>query len=252
MLLPYATVKPHDPADCRDCTRTAPGHQVCMNPTCPGRSENDGAGRVAVFQVRRHATDDEYAALPLAHIPVDGIAHKAAFACDDCAELAEPFCEHPPPSSPPCPVCQADGEAPCLKQDRRTPRWAWHSTRQHPQLERCDHAHRPDCGIFTGCACTGDDEPPARPAHPATLINDGNGPDVSRLLFDPAYAQLLLQQQGVHWWQVRRADSRLTQDNKPCLWAEVAQVDERGHIQFDEHGHEILSEVVIVIEVPQN
>lgn len=254
-VLPYTLVKPHDPAACPQCGPRAPGHQACLNPNCPGRGENGGAGRAATRQTRRHATAEEYGRLPLALTPLDGTCHQAVFACDECAEdcgLHEPFCAHPEPTLPACPVCAAGADQPCLKKDGVTALGFTHAARPGLVHDRCTHAHRADCPVFDACRCTGDDQPPPRPPHPATLVGDGNGPDVSRLLFDPAYAQALLAEQGIHWWQVRRADSRLTQDNKPCMWAEVAQLDDAGHIRFDEHGHEVLREVVIVLEAPQD
>jgi hypothetical protein len=110
--------------------------------------------------------------------------------------------------------------------------------------------HRHDCPVFTDCLCTKDDPNPPRPPHPAHSINTGNGPDISRLLFGPEIAQQLLLHHGVHWWQVRRADSRYMQDQTPCLWAEIATLDDGGHLQFDDHGHEIRREVVIPIVAP--
>jgi hypothetical protein len=255
-LLPYATVKPHDPQACPQnlCHPHVMGHWVCMNSACPGRAENSGTGRAAYLQTLRHATDAEYATLPLAHIPVDGIARKPVFMCEECAEETEahtPFCAHPAPKLPACPKCAAGADQQCVRKDGVTALGFNHGDRPAQILDTCLHAHRPDCAVFEGCQCSGNDEPPARPPHPSTLINDGNGPDISRLLIEPGEAQMLLQREGVHWWQVRRVDSRFTQlGHKPCIWAEVAETDEQGHIRFDADGHEILREVVIVIELP--
>ena len=249
MLLPYATVKPHDAAECPHCGPRGQGHHRCQNGACPGRDENNGAGRVATMQTRRHATEQEYAALPLGLLPIDGVAHQAVFACDECAEDAfDPFCGHPEPQPIPCPACGvADPTAPCLKKDGKTPLGFRHSGRVDPRPEMCTHAHRPDCSVFDGCQCTGDDQPPQRPAHPAA---DGHSPDVSRLLFDEATAQMLLLGHGIHWWQVREVRSVWTQDTKPALQAEYAALDDAGHIRFDEHGHEVLKTVVIPIVAP--
>lgn len=249
-MLPYATVKPHDADECQQCGPRGIGHHRCQNPDCPGKDENGGAGRVATMQARRHATEQEYAALPLALTPIDGTAHQAVFACDDCAEDAfEPFCEHLEPAPVPCPTCGvSDPTLPCLKKNGKTPRSFRHSGRVDPPKERCAHAHRSDCPVFAGCPCTGDDEPPQRPVHPA---NDPNVTvDTSHLLFDEAAAQILLQQHGIHWWQVREAGSVWTQDTKPALRAEYATLDDAGHIRFDEHGHEVRAEIVIEIAVP--
>jgi hypothetical protein len=247
-VLGYRSVKPHDPDAFPCCSRFAPGHYACMNPKCPGADENNGSGRIATVSTVRHATAAEYAALPLAHTPIDGVAHQAVYMCDHCAEDVLPFCEHAPPEPQPCPNCGAADEAPCLRRDGVTPLHFTHADRPKPVFDVCRHAHQPDCPVFEDCPCTGGDPAPVRPKHPANL--DGNGPDISRLLFDEAYAQILLQQHGVHWWQVREAASVYTQDNIPALRAEVAQLDEGGHLVFDVHGHEVIETVVIPIVAP--
>lgn len=246
-LLPYAVVKPHAADGPACCSPAALGHYACMNPSCTGRSENNGAGRVAVLQIPRHATAEEYAALPLAHQPIDGIAIKTVYACDECAEDLEPFCEHPPPQPVPCPVC-AVTDGPCIKRDGVTHRYVRHAARVDPPLEYCAHAHRPDCGVFDGCQCHQDDPAPTRPTHPAA---GGHHPDVSRLLFDESAAQALLAQRGIHWWQVREVASVWTQDTKPAMRAEYAALDDAGHVRFDEHGHEVREEIVIELVAPQ-
>lgn len=249
MLLPYAMIKPHDADECGHCTPRGPGHHRCLNANCPGRSENGGAGRVATRMTLRHATDAEYAALPLALTPIDGVARQAVLACDECAEDAlEPFCEHPAPEPVPCPTCGvADPALPCLKKDGNSPLPFRHSGRTDPLPEVCAHAHRSDCPVFDGCQCTADDPPPVRPKHPAA---DAPGPDVSRLLFDPALAQMLLAEHGVHWWQAREVASVYTQDNIPALQAQYATLDQAGHVRYDEHGHEVLDTLVIEITAP--
>src|SRR5579871_4738676 len=253
--LPYATVKPHTPDTCPDrhgpltlCHPQAPGHWACQNPACP-----NGPGHPATLHTLRHATTAEYAALPLAHIPIDRLARQAVFMCDDCAEDTEahaPFCTHPPAVLPPCPKCGAPQDQACVKKDGVTTLGFTHAARPPKVYERCTHAHRPDCSVFEDCACSGDDQPPTRPQHPAQSHIDGPGPDISKLLFEPELAQLLLQHRGVHWWQVRSVESRRMQDGRPCLWAEVATVDDGGHLRYDEHGHEIRQEVVIPIVAP--
>lgn len=253
MLAPYAFVKPHAPQTCpqRVCHPHAPGHPVCQNPGCPGRDENNGAGRPAYIQTRRHAAAEEYAQIPLGHIPIDAVAHKPVFMCDDCAEASEAhalFCTHPAPQLPACPKCAAGADQVCVRKDGITALGFNHADRPGMVYDRCTHAHRADCPIFTDCPCTSDDQAPQRPPHPATIPE--NQPDISRLLFDPAYAQAMLLDHGIHWWQVRRCDSRYTQDNKPCLWAEIADLDDAGHIRYDDDGHETRREVVIVIELP--
>lgn len=250
MPLPYATVKPHDPAICSACSPARPGHCVCMNSACPGRGENGGAGRLATMNARRHATDDEFAALPLGLRPIDGIAHQAVYACDECGEdTCEPFCAdaHTPPEPAPCPVCSASGTDPCLKRDGVTNRPGPHAERPAPHYTVCTHAHRPDCPVFDGCTCSSADPPPERPKHPAA---GGHHPAVSHLLISEPAAQMLLMEHGIHWWQVREAASVWTQDTKPALRAEYATLDDAGHPAFDVHGHEVRAEIVIEITAP--
>lgn len=247
MLLPYATVKPHDPDTCRACGPASPGHYVCMNPQCPGRDENDGAGRPATIQIPRHADDAEFDALPIGQCPIDGTVHKAVFACDHCAEDVPPFCTHPEPAPQPCPDCGAGADQACQRRDGTGPLHFTHSARPAPILDQCDHAHRPGCPIFTGCPCATEDTPPVRPTHPAAA---GVGPDVSRLLIPVPAAQMLLAQRGIHWWLVREAANVWTQDTQPALRAEYATVDERGHLVFDDDGHEVRQEIVIELTAP--
>lgn len=244
-LLPYATVKPHDPSRCQPCTREGIGHYVCQNPACPGRGENSGVGRVAEHAERRYATEAEYAALPPAHQPIDGIAHKAVYACDECTEDVEPFCEHPEPAPQPCPVCKVT-TGPCFKRDGVTPRHVRHAARTDPQPGTCTHVHRADCGIFTDCSCTADDEPPVRPKRPR---GDGHRPDLSRLGIPETAARMLLAQRGIAWWQVREAASVLTQDTRPALQAEYAALDEAGHVRRDDDGHEVRETILIELDV---
>jgi hypothetical protein len=219
-----------------------------MNSGCPGAGENNGVGRAATRAYARHATEQEYVALPLAHQPIDGIAHKSVYACDHCAEDVPLFCEHPVPQAEPCGTCGAGGTDPCLRRDGATPLHFTHADRREPVPERCVHAHRPDCPIFTDCQCASSDTPPVRPKHPAA---DGHQVDISRLLIPEHAAQMLLAQAGIHWWQVRQVASVWTQDTRPALRAQYVTLDEAGHFQFDEDGHEKLGEIVIVLEEPQ-
>lgn len=247
-LLGYRTVKPHaaDGSDC--CARRGPGHHACQNPACPGATENNGAGRAAGPQTRRHATTAEYAALPPGLTPIDGVCHQAVFMCDDCADTVDEICDHPPIPAPPCPACAAAGDDPCLEKDGKTPRRrGWHTGRQGPSMDPCRHAHRDTCPVFADCACTGDDPPPARPTR---TVADGPGPDVSRLLIPPPAARLLLAEHGIGWERVREVASVRTQDNRPAIRAQAARTDDAGNPVRDEHGHEVLDEVVIVIEKP--
>lgn len=247
-MLGYRSIKPHDPATCQACTPFGAGHLACMNANCPGAGDNDGAGRIATQQSLRHATEDEYAALPYEHLPIDGVARKLVVACDACAESAfAPFCVHPEPQPEPCPTCQAQGEDPCLRQDGVTPLHFRHADRTEPPTPVCLHAHRPECEIFEGCACHTDDQPPQRPKRPLAGAPE---PDTSRLLIGIAAAQMLLLRKGVGWARVRSAASVWTQDNEPALQAEVLTVDDAGHLVYDEHGHPVIETVVIPIVAP--
>jgi hypothetical protein len=236
---PYRTIKPHHPAECVECGPDRPGHQQC---------QSDGCDELAVLQVQRHATADEYAALPESLMPIDGVCLIRVDMCEDCGETAaEPFCSHPVPSSVPCPKCQAAGDQPCLKKSGE-PRQTMHRARldAQPQPEACAHAHRPDCGIFTGCQCTGDDTPPERPKRP---VGASNGPDISGLTMPLHLAQMLLASTQHPWTTVVRAWNQLSQDNRPQLAAEVYTLDENGHRVFDQHGHYVTT--TIAIDLPQ-
>ena len=247
-MLGYRTVKPHTADGLACCAPRGPGHYACQNPACPGAHENQGAGRAAGEQTRRHATAAEYAALPPGLTPIDGVCHMAVFMCDDCADEHAPFCEHPPIPAPPCPACGGAGDEPCLKKDGKTPRAkGWHTGRQAPAVDGCRHAHREDCPIFTGCVCTAADPPPTRPQRAA---DEGPGPDVSRLLIPAPAARVLLAEHGVDWERVREVASVWTQDTRPAIRAAVARIDDTGAPVRDEHGHELLDEVVIVVEKP--
>lgn len=147
-----ANLKPHAADDCPLCTLRGSGHRACQT----------GCGRHATVQHRRHATAQEYAAIPEGLRPIDGVAHVAVFTCEDCAPPA--ICEHLAPAASPCAACGAVGDAPCTKPDG-TPRPAPHSARAvPPPSAACDHAHREDCDI-TSCRC-GEDQPAAREPRP--------------------------------------------------------------------------------------
>ena len=253
-MLPPRAIKPHDPRACPNgaCAPRGPGHPGCMNENCEGSGDNAGQGRIATNTALRHATAEEYAALPLGLMPIDGIARIAVHACDDCAEAAfAPFCRHPPPEPAACPRCGALGEQPCLSRDGVTPRTIGpHAERlaAQPEPEHCLHAHRPDCGIFTDCACAHDDPPPDRPKRPAA---HETGPDVSALRIPEPWAQMILHGRGVHWSQVASVASVWTQDNQPALRAEVYRADGADAV-FDAHGRRVTDTVLIPITAPQD
>jgi hypothetical protein len=237
-MQPYRTGKPHA-SGCDQCAPQGAGHHLCQAPGC----QNVAGDR----QAARHATAEEYAAIPDGLKPLDGIAHMSVYGCDDCAEDAfTPFCDHTPPPAPPCPTCGATGDDPCTKKDRATPRNGWHSARTVSQPEPCTHAHREGCEIFTGCQCAGDDEAPARPRRmPAA----GPGPDVSGLTIPVFAAQMHAAQHGIPWDRVAEARSMFTQDNRPAIQYTVRQHDAAGHVLYDDHGHEITETVLVPLQV---
>lgn len=235
-MQPYRTAKPHDAAECDQCTPNGPGHHLCQGP--------DGCNEVATAQTQRHATQAEYDAIPEAFKPRDGYATIPVFGCDDCADdgAFDPFCDHATPPAPPCPKCGADGDAPCTKKDRTTPRGkGWHEERTGPAIEPCHHAHREDCEIFTGCQCAGDNPVPART--PRGMLSAVE-PDTSGLTIPIHIAQMVLAQAGVPWPTVISARSILTQDNRPAIGAQAYRVEE-GHRAYDDHGHPIVQDYVV-------
>ena len=89
---PYRTARPHDPAECERCGPERPGHQLC---------QHDGCNQLAEAQHRRHATAEEYDALPEALRPIDGIAHQAVYTCyDHEATRSAPTCTTTPRRTP--------------------------------------------------------------------------------------------------------------------------------------------------------
>ena len=160
----YRQVKPHDPESCRACGERAPGHQGC---------QHDGCDEIAEAQHRRHATDEEYAAIPEDLLPADQVAHMAVFTCGD--HEPDPICgpEHHQGMPPgpqdllalQCPKCDAVAGVMCTKANE-SPRSAVHKERipaPTPWLpDRCDHVHRADCGGLGACQCSADDSVPSR------------------------------------------------------------------------------------------
>jgi hypothetical protein len=185
-MQPYRAERPHDPAECQTCGPTRPGHQLCQHDSCD---------ELAEAQHRRHATAEEFAALPEAFQPIDGVAYQAVFSCYD--HEVGPICgdgDHGMPANDggglvevggmhgadsltvlrtatgtgPCPQCGAAADEPCVKADGN-PRTAPHRDRgadagavQVPTAV-CDHVHRPDCRGLGRCVCRADDPAPDRP-----------------------------------------------------------------------------------------
>lgn len=164
-MQPYHQVKPHDGDSCRSCGERAPGHQACQHDDC---------SEIAEVQTRRHATDEEYAAIPEDLQPIDQVAHVAVFTCGD--HEPDPICEpehhQAMPAGPqvllglPCPKCNTAAGAACIKANG-SPRSAVHEDRIPAPAawlpDRCDHVHRANCGGLGACRCQPDDPTPPRP-----------------------------------------------------------------------------------------
>lgn len=236
-MQPYRTARPHG-AECPLCAPTGPGHQLC---------QNDGCDEVDVMQVaRRHATAEEYAALPENVMPNDGVAEATVYGCDDCSEDVKPYCAHTPPSPAACPKCKATGEDPCTAKNGDA-RWTNHTARAaaQPKPDVCSHRHRPDCGIFTGCACTAADPVPERPKRAPGAVR---GPDISGLTMPVPYAQMILHQAGHPWVSIERAWNLLTQDNRAAVAAEYYRTDDAGNRVYA-NGQPILDTIVVPLPV---
>lgn len=241
-MQPYRNAKPHGGTDCQACAPTGHGHHLC---------QADGCDEIATHQITRHATDLEFAGIPPTLAPIDGVATLAVFGCDDCAEDAfEPFCEHLPPEPVACPKCSANGDEPCTKPDRVTPRRkGWHQARHdvQPQPEPCDHAHQPDCDPFTDCQCSHDTPAPVRPRRPSGAQH---WPEMTGLRIPIPAAQMLLAQTGIAWHQVAALRSKITQlSGQDAIDVDVYQTDAAGDRIHDDHGHPVTETVEILLPI---
>lgn len=238
-MQPYRTVRPHDPGECPQCAPEGQGHQLCRGPGCD---------QIAVASVaRRHLTAGQYAALPENLTPIDGVADETIYACDDCAEDVAPFCTHAEPAPAPCPKCGATGEAACTGKDGAPRQRGNHAARVPPQIGVCEHRHREDCEVFTGCRCAADDPLPERPKRPR---GTGQGPDTTGLTMPIPYAQMALHQAGHPWVGIERAWNLLTQDGRPAVAAEYYRTDENGN-RVHAHGQPVLDTVVVSLGAGQ-
>lgn len=70
-MQPYRNAKPHTD-DCEQCSELGEGHRLCQHGVC---------GSLAEGQYQRHATPEEFAAIPEGLRPIDGVAHRAVFVC---------------------------------------------------------------------------------------------------------------------------------------------------------------------------
>lgn len=239
-LQDYRYVRPHDPAQCPVCAPSGHGHPLCQAPGCD---------QLAEFQVPRHATLAEYEATPEAHKPIDGLMHRAVFACDtdEHAEATAPFCQHTAPKPPECPDCPAGVGQPCVRTDG-TPRKVHHAarTRKPAIYDRCIHAHREDCQIFTGCQCTSADQAPERAGR---LQPERDHADGSHSKLAAEIVKRIVDAYDIPWWTVRHYATAQAQDAATAvLDVTYATLDPDGNLDRDEHGHEVLAAMRIPLD----
>ena len=125
----------------------------------------DGCTRPATAQYAKHLSLDEYNAIPEQRRPVDGVAVKPVFVCED--HLPPDPCDHTgdqTADAPPCPQCGVT-DGPCLTPDG-APREQHHNARLYappPEPAPHIHAHRDDCGGHGACNCRNDAPPEREP-----------------------------------------------------------------------------------------
>lgn len=246
-LQPYRYARPHDPATCAACAPTAPGpgHPLCQHP--------GGCGQVATAHLQRHATAQEYAALPERLTPIDGVALQAVYACDEHGEDLEPLCRHPIPAPAACPTCAATGTEPCLTA-QGAPRDGHHQARkdaQPPSPALCRHAHRENCLIFTGCKCSQDDPPPERPKR---VVAPPPPPGPAPVLL-PIHGALraLLEAHGVDVDRILRTELIPRGDGTSTVLLTVTLVvrQPNGDLSYDDHGDPRTEVIVIELRIPR-
>lgn len=201
-------------------------------------------GQSVEMQYQRHATAQEYDALPDGLKPIDGIALIAVRVCGDCHP--GPICEHPDATPVPCPDCGAQPGTPCTGRNGG-PRAVDHPARQaaQPQPETCRHAHREDCTDPRECQCSGDDAPPAR--IPRAFVPPTMQEQADALGFPPAFlpvAAKLLADHHIDPARVRGGfrTGRTQLGNQPAILFDYATGQEDGH------GHENVETRVVPVE----
>lgn len=198
-------------------------------------------GQPAEMQYQRHATQQEYDALPDGLKPIDGYVTVAVRVCGDCHP--GPICEHPDAAPAPCPDCHAQPGQSCTKPDG-TPRSCEHPERAatQPVPDTCTHAHRETCTDPRECQCSGDDPAPIRISR--TLLPATVQDQAAQLGFPPELlpaAARLLADHGIDPARVRGGfRTGLTQDNRPAILFDYATGD-------DGHGHETVETRVIPV-----
>lgn len=240
MLQAPRLVRPHDPADCIQCSPQRHGHQLCQAPGCDAFGEH---------VTLRHATQAEYDAIPEPWRPIDGIAHIPVLACDEHAEATARFCDHPEQVEAACPTCSASGEDPCLSANG-SPRTIRHRARSNAQPipEPCLHAHRENCGIFDGCQCAGDDPNPVRQPR---IVAQPDHADGSHSKLPWTLVKPIVEAIDIPWWTVRHYATVEAQDTTPALDVTYAVLDQDGNVIDDGHGHDTLAAVRISLEQSQ-
>lgn len=238
-MQPYRYIRPHDPATCPTgaCAPNRPGHPQC---------QNDGCDAIATTRAQRHATQAVYDALPEGLRPIDGVAHQRVYACDDCDDDIVTFCRHPMSEPAPCPACHAAGADPCIGKKGGS-RPGPHAVRAaaQPPLPRCTHAHREDCGVFTGCVCTGDDPNPVRAPR---IVSHDVPVDTSGLTVSPREAALFAIANGIDLTRAVSVRTMFTQDNRPAFAVDQRLVDGAGNTRFDRNGREMTETVIIPLD----
>lgn len=240
-LQPYRYAKPHDPASCTACAPASPGHFLCQHPGCY---------EPATTQAKRHATREEYDMLPERLKPIDGVMHQAVYACDDHGEDLAPFCEHPAPGSAACPKCGSSNTDPCVTKKGKS-KSGHHRARieAQPPPTTCQHAHREDCPIFEGCACSQDAPAPERPAR---IIPPLPLPGPAPVLL-PLHGELraLLEAHGIDIDRILRTELVPAGDGTMQLTVTMVVRQPNGDLSYDEHGYPRIEVIVIELQVPR-
>ncbi len=243
-MQPYRTARPHDSADCGPCGPSRPGHQLC---------QHDGCNQLAQAQHRRHATAEEYDALPDALRPIDGIAHQAVYTCYD--HEADAICadEHddPTPDNPlgaavremwkdsvgACSTCGAAPDRPCTKANGAR-RSAPHDDRADAAPVRamptCDHVHREDCQGLGTCACRADDPAPNRPKRIIDPVPVPGPPPMHVAVAGPIAE--FLAGYGIDMAWVTELTPIPAPDGTMLLHATMIRRDAHGQVIFNQHG----------------
>jgi hypothetical protein len=231
----YRTVRLHDGPDCLTCQPDQPGHHLCQHPKC---------NELAELQYPRHATAQEYAALPEEFQPIDGVAHQAVFVCGD--HEPDPICgavDHPAPHllgehpAEACTRCGVGTGEPCLKANG-APRSLPHdgrTTAESPATSgACRHVHREDCQGIGACACRAEDEAPNRPKRIIPAPPEPGTPPMHVGIAGPLAA--FFAGHGIDMSRVANLSPEPGPDGTMLLRATMLVHDPHGNPIFDAHG----------------